>query len=276
MPGDLRVRRGRARPVRADRPGDVELLTRVGGGTVFLDEIGELPPKAQTMLLQFLQAGEGLSVGSTRTTRVDVRVIAATHRDLEAAVEVGSFREDFCYRLWGADLEVPALRARRDDIPLLVEHFRVRCNREDQLAVDGFTRQALALLQTDPWPGNVRELEQVVRRAMTVRRRGTVEAEGVKFPTLRRKVPAIPVLNPDVARPVPTGTLNRYQAEALRVAAAAGEVRRGDLIARCGISTESARRVLVSLAGLRLLLRRGSGRGASYVLRPADEKKGES
>jgi sigma54-dependent transcription regulator len=78
------------------------LLTRVDGGTVFLDEIGELLPPAQTMLLRFLQAGEGLAVGAARGTRVDVRVIAATHRDLEAAVELGSFREDFYYRLWGA------------------------------------------------------------------------------------------------------------------------------------------------------------------------------
>jgi DNA-binding NtrC family response regulator len=89
-------------------------------------------------------------VSATRGTRVDGCVIAATHRDLEAAVELGSFREDFYYRLWGAVLEVPAPRARREDIPLLVEHFRVRCNRDDQLAVDGFTPQALGRLEADP------------------------------------------------------------------------------------------------------------------------------
>jgi len=119
------------------------LLPRVDGGTVFLDEIGELPPLAQSMLLRFLQSGEGLAVGATSSMRVDVRVIAATHRDLEAAE--GAFREDFYYRLWGAVLEVPALRARREDIPLLVEHFRLQCNREDHLAVEGFARKALVL-----------------------------------------------------------------------------------------------------------------------------------
>jgi two-component system response regulator HydG len=146
------------------------LLTELDGGTVFLDEIAELRPRAQSMLLRFLQDGEGLAVGATRSVRVDVRVIAATHRDLEAAVELGEFREDFYYRLWGAVLEVPALRARREDIPLLAEHFRLRYNREDELMVDGFARPALAVLEADPWPGNVRELERVVHRAMTVRR----------------------------------------------------------------------------------------------------------
>ena len=204
-------------------------LPRVDGGTVFFDEIGELPPRAQTMLLRFFQTGEGLAVGATRSTRVDGRVIAATHRDLEAAVEQGTFREDFYYRLWGAVLEVPALRARREDIPLLVEHFRLRCNREDQLAVDGFTRQALALLEADPWPGNVPELERVVYRAVAVRRRGAVRPEDVKLPTLRRKAPVVPAPPAEVAGPATTATLTRYQAEALRLASAGAEVRRGDL-----------------------------------------------
>ena len=217
------------------------------------------------MLLRFLQAGEGLAVGATRGTRVDVRVIAATHRDLEAAVEEGSFREDFYYRLWGAVLEVPALRARREDIPLLVEHFRVRCNRDDQLAVEGFTRQVLALLEEDSWPGNVRELERVVRRAMAVRRRGLVRPEDVKLPALRRS-PAAPVTAAGVAVPGTAATLSRYQAVALRLAAAGGGVRRGDLMTHCGISREAARRTLASLVELRRLRRLGRGRGAWYVV----------
>ena len=162
------------------------LLPHVDGGTVFLDEIGELSPLAQSMLLRFLQTGEGLAVGATRSMRLDVRVIAATHRNLEAAVVGGTFREDFYYRLLGAVLRVPPLRTRPEDIPLVVEHFRLKFNSDDQLAVDGFTRQALALLEADSWPGNVREMERVVHRAVTVRRRGRVEVEDVEFPELPR------------------------------------------------------------------------------------------
>jgi DNA-binding NtrC family response regulator len=242
------------------------LLTALDGGTVFLDEIGELRPRAQSMLLRFLQDGEGLAVGATHSVRVDVRVIAATHRDLEAAVQLGEFREDFYYRLWGAILDVPALRARPEDIPLLVEHFRVRWNQEDDLAVDGFTREALALLEADPWPGNVRELERVVHRAMTLRRRGLVRPEDVKLPALRRQPPPA-----SLTGPATTATLNPYQAEALRLASAGGGVRRETLMERCGISRETARRTLASLVELRILRRLGSGRGASYILRKPDD-----
>ena len=170
---------------------------------------------------------------------------------------------------------MPALRARREDIPLLVEHFRLRCNRDDQLAVDGFTREALAVLEADLWPGNVRELERVVHRAMAVRRRGLVRPEDVRLPALRRTSPAVPASTAGTANPAPTATLTRDQAEALRLAAADGEVRRGDLMARCGISTESARRSLASLVELGLLRRLGRGRGAWYVLRKRTRREDE-
>jgi DNA-binding NtrC family response regulator len=250
------------------------LLIELDGGTVFLDEIGELRPRAQSMLLRFLHDGEGLAVGATRSVRVDVRVIAATHRDLEAAVELGEFREDFYYRLWGAILEVPALRARREDIPLLAEHFRLRYNRTDELRVDGFARPALAVLEADPWPGNVRELERVVHRAMTVRRRGLVQAEDVKLPALRRAAPAAPAPAAGKAGPATTEQLNPYQVEALRLASAGGGVRRETLMERCGISRETARRALASLVELGLMRRLGSGRAAWYGPRTPDATGG--
>ena len=164
------------------------LVTRLHRGTLFMDEIGELPPDAQGMLLRFLQEGEGRPVGAARSITVDVRVIAATHQDLEAAVERGTFREDFYYRLWWAVLEVPPLRDAREDIALLVEHFRGEVNQRAGLGLDirGVNRDAMGILEGDEWPGNVRELEAVVKRAMVRRRAGWVTQEDVVLPRLRR------------------------------------------------------------------------------------------
>jgi len=142
------------------------LLAVADGGTLFLDEVGDLPLDAQVMLLRFLQSGELRPVGSTETRRVNVRLIAATHRDLEAAVERGTFREDLYYRLRRVVLEVPPLRARREDIQLLVEHFLVQLNERYELSVRGATREALRLLEHYPWRGNVRQLEAVLEQAM--------------------------------------------------------------------------------------------------------------
>ncbi len=129
------------------------LLVVVDGGTVFLDEVGDLPLDAQVMLLRFLQERVIRPVGSTETRRIDVRLIAATHRDLEAAVERGSFREDLYFRLHRAVLRVPPLRARREDIPLLVEHFLDEFTERYGIAVRGVTPEALRLLVQHPWRG---------------------------------------------------------------------------------------------------------------------------
>jgi PAS domain S-box-containing protein len=140
------------------------------GGTIFLDEIGDTTPSFQAKLLRILQERTFERVGDTRTRRVDVRVIAATNRDLKQLVQDGRFREDLYYRLAVLPLHVPALRDRREDIPLLVEHFvqkyrpKYFAGREDRF--DGISNRALALLLQYPWPGNVRELEHAVEYAM--------------------------------------------------------------------------------------------------------------
>ena len=154
------------------------LLAVADGGTVFLDEVGDLPPDAQVALLRFLQSGEIRPVGSTETRRVDVRIIAATHRDLDAAVEGGTFREDLYHRLRKVVLRVPPLRARIEDLPLLVQHFLAQFNQRHRLSVRGVTRRALRLLERYPWPGNVRQLGDVLEPA-AIRAKGewiTVES----------------------------------------------------------------------------------------------------
>jgi DNA-binding NtrC family response regulator len=237
------------------------LVTRLHGGTLFMDEIGELAPDAQAMLLRFLQDGEGRPVGATRSLTVDVRVITATHRDLEAGVERGTFREDFYYRLWWAVLDVPPLRERREDIVLLVEHFRSEVNQDPQLAlgIKGVSRDAMEMLERDDWPGNVRELEAVVKRAMVRRRRGWVTPADIVLPRLRRD------RLPEGVRELGV-RLTPVQEQALRLAATRGEVRRRDLAERCRISAEAARRALLGLERAGALRRAGRGRGARYVL----------
>ena len=137
-----------------------------GGGTIFLDEIGELLPDTQAALLRVLQEREFERVGGGETIRVDVRVIAATNRDLKAAVAGGAFREDLYYRLNVFPLEMPPLRARRTDIPLLVEYFIDRYARKAGKNILNVDKRTLQLLQSYPWPGNIRELQNVVERSV--------------------------------------------------------------------------------------------------------------
>jgi len=137
-------------------------------GTVFLDELGEIKPSLQAKLLRFLQEREFERVGGTRPIKVDVRVVAATHRDLEQAIREGDFRADLYYRLAVIPLTLPALRDRREDIPLLASHFAARFSRELGRPVAGFSPSARALLERYSWPGNVRELKNAVERAVAL------------------------------------------------------------------------------------------------------------
>jgi formate hydrogenlyase transcriptional activator len=138
------------------------------GGTIFLDEVGELPPETQIALLRVLQEREFERVGATVSIRTDVRVIAATNRDLEAAIAAGTFRSDLFYRLNVFPIEVPSLHERREDIPLLVEYFIDRFARQAGKSFLALNKRSLELLQSYPWPGNIRELQNVIERSVIV------------------------------------------------------------------------------------------------------------
>jgi transcriptional regulator with GAF, ATPase, and Fis domain len=138
------------------------------GGTIFLDEIGELPAETQIALLRVLQEHEFERVGGTGSIRTDVRVIAATNRDLEAAIASGRFRSDLFYRLNVFPIEVPPLRERREDIPVLVEYFIDRYATKAGKSIRGINKKSLELLQSYPWPGNIRELQNVIERSVIV------------------------------------------------------------------------------------------------------------
>ena len=136
------------------------------GGTIFLDEVGELPPETQIALLRVLQEHEFERVGGSRRIRVDVRVIAATNRDLQAAISAGSFRSDLFYRLNVFPIAIPSLCERREDIPLLVEYFIDRYARKARKEIRSVNKKTLHLLQSYPWPGNIRELQNVIERSV--------------------------------------------------------------------------------------------------------------
>ena len=145
------------------KPGRFELAHR---GTLFLDEIGEIPPSMQVKLLRALQEQEFERVGGVKTIEVDVRLVAATNRDLSEAIEEGTFREDLYYRLNVVRVHLPPLRERIEDIPLLVDHFVQKFNKRLAKSVRGFERAALERLSAHHWRGNIRELENVVERCM--------------------------------------------------------------------------------------------------------------
>jgi DNA-binding NtrC family response regulator len=138
------------------------------GGTLFLDEIAEIPQVTQVKLLRFLQQREFERVGSNKTIQVDVRIIAATNRDLEEEVKAGRFREDLYYRLNVIRIKTPPLRTRRSDIPVLVRHFAAKFAEENRKAIRDISASTLVRLESYPWPGNVRELENIIERAVVL------------------------------------------------------------------------------------------------------------
>ena len=159
------------------------------GGTLFLDEIGEISPSIQVKLLRFLQEHEFERVGGTQTIRVDVRVIAATNRNLVEEVAKGRFREDLFYRLNVVALEMPPLRDRKSDIPALAKFFLDRYTKENAKALEGFAPETMELLMAYDWPGNVRELENALTRALVLAGGAPIAVE--HLPAVRRQVPQL-------------------------------------------------------------------------------------
>jgi transcriptional regulator with GAF, ATPase, and Fis domain len=138
------------------------------GGTIFLDEIGELPAEMQIALLRVLQEREFQRVGGNESIKTDVRVVAATNRDLQAIIAEGRFRDDLFYRLNVFPIEVPPLRERREDIPLLVEYFVDRYASQAGKKISGISKKSMELLQSYVWPGNIRELQNVIERSVII------------------------------------------------------------------------------------------------------------
>jgi DNA-binding NtrC family response regulator len=163
-------------------------LEVVSGGTLFLDEIGETSPKMQVDLLRVLEEKKITRLGDRSPIEVDFRLISATRRDLEAEIKAGKFREDFYYRIHVITIAVPRLRDRKDDIPLLVDHFVEKYSHETTKRVDHVSRDALAFLRDYDWPGNVRELENAIERAVVLSKSRTLGKEDFSFlcsPTVR-------------------------------------------------------------------------------------------
>jgi two-component system response regulator HupR/HoxA len=158
-------RRGAFTGAIRDHPG---LFRAAAGGTIFLDEVGEMAPSMQAKLLRVLEEGEVISLGESVPSRVDVRVVSATNRDLRSDVHQGKFRSDLFYRLAVFPIKLPPLRDRLEDIPVLVQRFVKRAADRQQKFVAGFDETVLALFRSYDWPGNVRELQNEVERAVAL------------------------------------------------------------------------------------------------------------
>jgi two-component system response regulator HupR/HoxA len=196
-------KRGAFTGAHADKKG---LFEFADGGTIFLDEVGETEPGMQVRLLRVLQDGEIRPLGSSETRRVDVRIIAATNKDLKRQVQEDRFREDLYYRLRVVEIELPPLRQRREDIPTLAHHFLDKANERMTRKLGGFTNAAVDRLTAHAWSGNVRELENEIQRAVAL---APADAETVSAEMLSEHVRgAAPAAPGTAAMPVPMRDLN--------------------------------------------------------------------
>ena len=195
----------------APKPGKIEMADT---GTLFLDEVGELPADMQVKLLRMLQNGELEKIGATGTTVVNVRVIAATNRNLQAMIEDGAFREDLYYRLAVVPLELPPLRERKQDIPFLANHFLKKLAPETGTQVEAITDAGMEKLIAYHWPGNVRELENVIERSLVMAAGTKLDADDIKMESAPRPRP-----QNETSGFLPPGmTLDEYEQEIIREA----------------------------------------------------------
>ena len=183
------------------------------GGTLFLDEIGDISPTVQVKLLRFLEQREFERVGGNKTFKVDVRIVAATHRDLRKRVEEGSFREDLYYRLNVIEINIPPLRERPGDVPLLAQHFLAKYSAANGKEIQGLSDDVMALLLAHPWPGNVRELENAMERAVVLA--NDEKLLPAHFPTLRRAGDAPSNGSSRLGVRIPGSTLAELEREAI-------------------------------------------------------------
>ncbi len=236
------------------KPGRFELAD---GGTLFLDEIGEIPLETQVKLLRALQESEFERVGGVKTLRVDVRLVAATNRDLHALIAEGRFREDLFYRLAVVPIQLPPLRERREDIPLLVRHFIEKHDRRLGKTVEGIEPEALQLLVGYPWPGNIRELENLMERSVLFADGPRIEA-GALPDSLRERGGGAPA---PIAAVGPLGAIAAPNGASMKeiVRQAQAELER-ELIARAleetgGNVTRAAKRLQISRKSLQVKMK---------------------
>jgi transcriptional regulator with PAS, ATPase and Fis domain len=231
----------------------VGLFSAADGGTLFLDEVTEVPQSVQVKLLRAIQEREIRRVGDTRDVKVDVRLIAASNRDVAKAVADGLLREDLYYRLNVIPIHLPPLRERRDDIPLLAAHFVRKISAELGKSVKGVSPDALAILENYRWPGNIRELENVIERALVLGSVDMLDADALP-PDLRRPrdADATPVEIPEDGLDL-EATLDQIERRYIQMALA----RTG------GVQTRAAELLRVSFRQLRYKLQKYASRSTS-------------
>src|SRR5579862_3314900 len=217
----------------SSKPGKFELADK---GTMFLDEIGDVPPPIQVKLLRVLQDREFERLGATKTLKVDVRLIAATNRDLRDALEDGTFREDLYYRLNVVAIDIPPLRERKEDIPPLADFFLDKFARESGKPVRGITRQAMESLMSFHWPGNVRELQNIIERGVALSSGEMLDAADIRLD----RPPGRP--GAEAAHVLPQGfTLEQWEDEMIREALRSANGNKSQAARSLGLSRNALR-----------------------------------